>query len=278
MHLLERADQARVWIAGFGPLAPLAYICLNTAQVVVAPFPGNFMGVVSGYLFGIFWGTLYSIIGLSIGATIAICIGRFLGRPILVRFFDECSLREWEGKLRMRSPALWALVFLFPVPDLLIYMAGMSSVPLRWLLPAIVFGRGIGIMLANIVGGWSAKLPPEWLLVKWIVLTAIALIVFQYQRDIRLYLLLGYRRLRRLTRRSFWTLSGFGAPNTVVTFYLCLWNGRLVRIRRLISLNVKRVCANRGGVGQDTTPICAHPDRQRPSSFSLGRPVSQSCS
>lgn len=199
--LVERANLARDWIASFGPLAPLAYIFLNIAQVVIAPFPGNLMGVLSGYLFGIFWGTVYSITGLAIGAAIAISVGRFFGRPLLVRFFDEQRLQSWEGRLRMRSPALWAIIFMFPVPDLLIYMAGMSSVPIRWLLPAIIFGRGVGILFANVMGGWSARLPVEWLLIKWSIIAALALLLYRYQRDIRLYLLLAYRRLRRLARR-----------------------------------------------------------------------------
>lgn len=198
---LERMSDAREWIASFGPLAPVAYIILNVAQVVVAPFPGSFMGVAAGYLFGIFLGTLYSVIGLTLGATIAISLGRFLGRPLLVRIFSESQLRELEGKLRMRSPALWCIVFMFPVPDLLIYMAGMSSVPIRWLLPAIVAGRSIGILMANIVGGWSARLSPEWLLVKWSIILVLALAVYVYQRQLRLFALLAYRRMRRIWRR-----------------------------------------------------------------------------
>ena len=200
--LVDQALRARDWIVGFGPLAPVAYVLLNIAQVVIAPFPGNFMGVISGYLFGVFWGTLYSVVGLAIGASIAIGLGRIFGRPLLIRFFDESQLRAWEGKLKMRSPALWALIFMFPVPDLLIYMAGLSSMPIRWLLPAIVAGRSVGILVANCMGGWSAKLPVEWLLVKWTLLAAGALLLYRYQRTIRLYALLGYRRMRRIASRA----------------------------------------------------------------------------
>ena len=214
---LERMSYAREWIAGFGPLAPLAYIMLNIAQVVVAPFPGSFMGVAAGYLFGIIWGTFYSIIGLALGATIAIVLGRVLGRPVLVRLFSEAQLNELEGRLRMRSPALWFVVFMFPVPDLLIYMAGMSSVPLRLLLPAIVAGRSVGILLANIIGGWSAHLSPEWLLVKWSVILVLAGFVYVYQRRLRLYALLGYRRARRYWRRYTAATPGTSARIALAT-------------------------------------------------------------
>lgn len=208
LTFLERMSDARDWIAGFGPLAPVAYIMLNVAQVVIAPFPGSFMGVAAGYLFGILWGTLYSVIGLTLGATIAILLGRLLGRPVLVRFFGESQLRELEGKLRMRSPVLWFVVFMFPVPDLLIYMAGMSSVPLRMLLPAIVAGRSVGILIANVMGGWSAHLSPQWLLIKWSIILVLAALVYVYQRPIRLYTLLAYRRVRRFWRRHFFATMG----------------------------------------------------------------------
>ena len=200
LALLERGASARDWIAQFGPLAPLAYIGLNVAQVVLAPLPGNFMGLISGYLFGMFWGTFYSVVGLALGATLAISIGRYFGRPLLTRFYSSEKLALWEGKLRMRSPVLWCIVFMFPVPDMLIYVAGLSTVRLSVLLPSIVLGRSIGIMFANVVGGWSAHLPPEWLLVKYALLLLVVILIYRQQRVLRLYMLLGYRALRRKFR------------------------------------------------------------------------------
>ena len=43
---------------GYGGWAPAAYISLYVTQIVIAPFPGNFMGILAGWLFGIFWGIL----------------------------------------------------------------------------------------------------------------------------------------------------------------------------------------------------------------------------
>jgi uncharacterized membrane protein YdjX (TVP38/TMEM64 family) len=199
--LLERAASARTLITAFGPLAPVAYIVLFALQILIAPLPGQFMGVMSGYLFGAFWGSAYSIIGLTIGAGIAMTVARLYGKPLLDRFFDPVLVRQWERKLRMRSPVTWALLFLFPVPDLVFYVAGLSRVPLRHLLLAVISGRSLGLILANTVGTLSASLPPEWVVIKWGFLLVAGYFLYRYQRLARLSLLLAWRSTRRMTRR-----------------------------------------------------------------------------
>ncbi|MFQ5857001.1 MAG: hypothetical protein ACE5LU_15415 [Anaerolineae bacterium] len=44
-----RGEAARAWVQSFGPLAPLAYIALFVAQILLAPLPGAFMGLMGGY-------------------------------------------------------------------------------------------------------------------------------------------------------------------------------------------------------------------------------------
>lgn len=201
LGVLERAPESRAWIESYGPLAPLAYISLYTTQIVVAPLPGNFMGILAGYLFGILWGAVYSVVALTIGVSVAVGLSRLFGRPLLERFVSDASLEKWESKLRIRSPLLWSILFMFPVPDALIYVAGLSSLPLRTLIPAIVVGRSAGIIFANVVGGWSAQLPSHWQLVNWTVFLALGLLVYVHQRRIKLYTLLGYRRGQQSVRR-----------------------------------------------------------------------------
>jgi uncharacterized membrane protein YdjX (TVP38/TMEM64 family) len=199
--LLAKAFDARAWILSFGSLAPLVYILLFSTQILVAPLPGNFLGVIGGYLFGVLLGSLYSIIGLMIGAGLAMFIGRRFGRPMLERFFTPADLKLWEKKLRMRSPLTWTLLFVFPVPDLVFYMAGLSSLPLRTLLLAVAIGRGLGLIFANAVGYWSLHLPPEWVAVKWGVIAILGVLVYTNQRRIRLSALRMTRRSQRWIRQ-----------------------------------------------------------------------------
>jgi uncharacterized membrane protein YdjX (TVP38/TMEM64 family) len=201
IQLLGRAEEARIWILEFGVLAPLVYISLFAAQILLAPLPGQFMGVMGGYLFGVLWGSLYSIVGLVLGAGLAIVIARCFGRPLLERFVDKAELHRWERKFSVRSPVTWWLIFLFPVPDLAFYVAGLTSIPIASLLLAVISGRGIGLIFANLLGHWTAHLPAQWVIVKWAVLAVIGVLAYLYQRRIRLTILLTTRRARRRMRR-----------------------------------------------------------------------------
>lgn len=195
------AEAARVWVQRFGPLAPLAYITLFMAQILLAPLPGHFMGLMGGYLFGAGWGALYSLIGLVLGAGVAAAIARRLGRPAIRRLVEEQQLRRWERRLRVRSPLTWWLIFLFPVPDAVYYVAGLSGVPLRWLLLAVLAGRGPGLVMGNWVGAQAVVLSPEIGLVMLVLLAVVIFVAYRHQRRLRLLLLLTLRRARRLSRR-----------------------------------------------------------------------------
>lgn len=201
IYVLHQGDLARDWILSFGYWAPLAYIGLFAMQILIAPMPGQFLGVMSGYVFGIILGSFYSIVALTIGAGLAMYIARRFGRPLLERFVEPVQLKLWERKLYMRSPVNWGLLFVFPVPDFVFYLAGLSSIPLIRLVPAIIVGRSIGLIFAGIAGGLTAQLPPEWVLVKWAFLSVVGLLLYRHERRLRLYLLLGIRVLERSIRR-----------------------------------------------------------------------------
>ncbi|MBX3012527.1 MAG: TVP38/TMEM64 family protein [Caldilineaceae bacterium] len=201
IYLLHQGDVARAWIKSFGAWAPVAYISLFALQILIAPLPGQFMGVMGGYVFGIFLGSFYSITGLTIGAGLAMALARRYGRPLLERFFDRDQLKLWERKLYMRSPVNWGVLFVFPVPDVVFYLAGLSSIPLIRLVPAVIAGRSLGLLFANSVGGLTAQLPPEWVVAKWAVIVIGGLILLRQERKLRLYFLLGVRAWERWARQ-----------------------------------------------------------------------------
>jgi uncharacterized membrane protein YdjX (TVP38/TMEM64 family) len=66
---LTSAAGIRGFVRGFGPWAPLAFVGLQTVQVVVAPIPGQVTAVIGGFLFGPLWGTVYSVAGGSVAGT-----------------------------------------------------------------------------------------------------------------------------------------------------------------------------------------------------------------
>jgi uncharacterized membrane protein YdjX (TVP38/TMEM64 family) len=182
----------------------LVYIGVFSLQILIAPLPGQFMGVMGGYLFGVLPGSLYSITGLAVGAGSAIWLARRFGRPLLERFFDADQLALWEKKMRTRSGFTWWLLFLFPVPDVIFYAAGLSSTSLRTLIIALIAGRGVGLFLANSMGHWTATSTPQWVVAQWATMGVLALFIYLYQRRVRLVALVTARRVRRWSRhRSF---------------------------------------------------------------------------
>lgn len=198
--VLDAAEDVRAWIVGFGALAPFAYVTFFVAQILIAPLPGSFLSVLGGYLFGFGAGLMLSLIGLSIGVTLALLIGRKLGRPLLERFFDHAELIRWERKLRLRSPLLWFILFLFPLPDLTIYVAGLGTTPMRLLIPVVLFGRSIGILIGSTLGTATARLPGWFVLGQWTLFLVLAGLAYRYQRPLRYHLLVNLRRSRRITR------------------------------------------------------------------------------
>ncbi len=76
--VIRDEEDLRSWVAKLGPWGPIATMGLNVLQVILAPIPGQFVGVMNGYLYGIVAGSLYSIVGLVIG-TAAALVG--LGPP-----------------------------------------------------------------------------------------------------------------------------------------------------------------------------------------------------
>jgi uncharacterized membrane protein YdjX (TVP38/TMEM64 family) len=201
--LLHAAGDLRTWLMGFGPLAPLMYVLFYAAQILIAPLPGNFLAVLAGYLFGFWNGLLLSLIGLTVGACLAVLIARTFGRPLLERFFSHAELVRWERKLRLRSPLVWYVFFLFPVPDLVMYVAGLGTLQLRWLLPAILLGRATGILIGITLGNFTATMPVQWVITQWLLLVLLGALAIRFQRPLRYFLLIGLRRGRR-SARSAW--------------------------------------------------------------------------
>lgn len=201
--LLRAAGDLRTWLIDFGPLAPLMYVLFYAAQILLAPLPGNFLAVLAGYLFGFWNGLFLSLLGLALGAGLAVSISRFFGRPLLERFFGRVELLRWERKLRLRSPLVWYVFFLFPVPDLVIYVAGLGTLKLRLLLPAILLGRATGILIGITLGNFTATMPPQLVIVQWLLLVILGGFALRFQRPLRYYILIGLRRGRRSTRMAY---------------------------------------------------------------------------
>jgi uncharacterized membrane protein YdjX (TVP38/TMEM64 family) len=136
-------------------------VSLNVAQVVLAPIPGQFVGVMNGYLYGLVAGTLYSMIGLLIGTALAMVLARRFGRPLVERLLPEEQLTRWDELTAERGPLFFFLIFLFPfVPDdVSSFLVGLSPLSIPRMLVLAMLGRLPGVIVSSWVGARAAALP-----------------------------------------------------------------------------------------------------------------------
>ncbi len=183
--LLDR-DRVLAWLSGFGAWAPLVFIALSFVQVVVAPIPGQFIGVAGGYLFGALAGLLYGFVGATLGAGLAMWLGRRLGRPFVARLFGEATLARFDRFADRRGAVFFFLVFLLPfVPDdLACYAVGLSPLPI---LPMLIMASIVRLpagVVSVLIGENVARLPPAILIASVAGLALIAALIWKYRERI----------------------------------------------------------------------------------------------
>lgn len=179
---LTRPEALRAEVAAFGPYAPLAFVALQSLQVVLAPIPGQLLGGVAGYLFGGLAGSVYSLLGVALGSAVAIGATRWFGRSYAERVLDDAVLARFDGVVdTVGEPGLFVM-FLLPVfpDDALCFLAGLTEIPVRRLLALVVVGRAPTFVLAAYLGGSVAE--SNLLLAGSLALTMAVLAVVGYRR------------------------------------------------------------------------------------------------
>jgi Uncharacterized conserved protein len=128
---------------GLGPVAPVAFVALQTGQVIFAPIPGQLLAGVGGYLFGAWLGAGYSMVGVVVGSTVVFLVSRRFGRSYAEQVIEQSALRRWDAFVdRGGVPALFVCFLLPTFPDdLLCFVAGLTDLRLRRFLVLVVVGR-----------------------------------------------------------------------------------------------------------------------------------------
>jgi len=157
-------DAVKTWLLSLGPVAPLAYVALYAAQVILAPIPGLPIGAAAGFVFGLIPALVYGTIGLAIGVGTALVAGRLWGLRLLARVAGPEVIGQWERLRLVNSPFTWLAIFLGPSPDLILFVAGMSRIPLPTLFLLGMAGRWPAMAAATFLGVGLVGFGP-WLIV-----------------------------------------------------------------------------------------------------------------
>ena len=127
---LDGLNSLRVWIDGFGVVAPIVFIVIYVVATV-AFVPGALLSLLAGLMFGAVWGTLWTVIGATLGATLAFLIGRYAARGLVESWIasNERGRKLDEGveKHGWRMLLITRLVPLFPF-NLQNYAYGLTRV------------------------------------------------------------------------------------------------------------------------------------------------------
>ena len=149
----------REWIRSYGRFAPLVFVSLQATQVVLAPIPGQVLGLASGFLFGTFWGTVYSLSGATLGTVVALVLARRLGRPYVETVFTAETLAEFDDVTEEDGPLALFLVFLVPgLPDdVICFLAGLTEMDFWTIVAISVVGRAPAYVAVNAAGAGLAS-------------------------------------------------------------------------------------------------------------------------
>lgn len=154
LELYEDSARLVTWIRERGPWGPVAIIALQMGQVLLAPIPGQVVGIAAGHLFGTVLGTLYSLVGTAIGSWMAFVVARAYGRPLVQRLMPPAILARLDAGAQRHGLFFFALVFLLPFlpDDLACFAAGLTSIPIPALMAIAITARTPGILVSAWLG------------------------------------------------------------------------------------------------------------------------------
>ena len=168
----------KTFVASFGPFASVIFVLIQSAQVVLAPIPGEVTGFVGGLLFGNIKGLILSTIGLTLGSLLAFTITRVFGIKVVEKIVKKEYIDKFNDFVTHKGLNITFILFLLPgfPKDSLCYLLGLSRMKITDFLFMNIFGRLPGTLMLTMQGdavGHKKYQAFFWLLVLSITITAI---------------------------------------------------------------------------------------------------------
>lgn len=178
----SRLQAVRVYVLGWGALAPLVYIVSVMVEVLIAPIPGTLLYAPAGAIFGGFWGGTLSLCGNVLGASTACWLAGSFGERWRETHRQSPQFARIQARLKSRDA--WVIIFLLRLnpltsSDLVSYAAGVADVRVRH----VALGTFLGMLPQCYLQAYLAQTLFEaltsgtWVIVGVAVLTTVAAIV-----------------------------------------------------------------------------------------------------
>ncbi|WEG11859.1 DedA family protein [Pullulanibacillus sp. KACC 23026] len=158
-------------IQHYGYFGVFIILCL---EMIGIPFPAETTLVLSGVewkqgIFSFFPLVLSGILGHLLGSSIAYSIGRYLGRPFLIRYqrifrITDATLDRAQQRLeKARAPVLIISKFIAGIRIIVPYLAGINGLPFTefivwssvgtiiWVFIFIMFGQTVAFLIHHAI-------------------------------------------------------------------------------------------------------------------------------
>lgn len=161
----------------------LVFAGIQTAQVMLAPVPGEITGFVGGYLFGPCLGLVYSTLGLTVGSVGAFLLARKFGRPLVEKVASQEFLNRYDFLIDHRGK--WISFFLFLIPgfpkDLFCYLLGTSHMTFGTFFIISTVGRFLGTALLSVSGSLARNESYQMFIVVAVIAGIAAFLSYVYR-------------------------------------------------------------------------------------------------
>ncbi|WP_303869709.1 TVP38/TMEM64 family protein [Acetobacterium wieringae] len=185
MEIFSTLDTLQSFLLQFGVWTPLVFFLLQLLQIIIAPIPGGTVGLVGGALFGTFGGFLINAAGTLVGSIIVFVLAKRFGRPFVLRFVSPELVEKYDHIKESRLNTVLFLIFLFPLfpDDMLCFIAGLSSMPLKTFALIILLARTPSVFINTMIGaGIMDDNPTQFIVAVSIYAVLIAVLYFNRKR------------------------------------------------------------------------------------------------
>ena len=176
IEFFSSRERIRTWIEGYGIWAPLAFLILQVAQVIIAPIPGNVTTIVGGVLFGFWVSVSISLVAIFIGSMICFWLAKNYGRPLVIKLVKEETVDKYLHELSSRQRIALILIFLFPFfpDDTICLIAGLTPIKTREFMWLVILTRPWGTIGSSLLGASVISIP----LWGWVVIGVATIGIF----------------------------------------------------------------------------------------------------
>ncbi len=176
IEFFQSGEEIQAYVKGYGVWAPLAFLVLQIAQVIITPIPGNVTTIAGGLLFGFWPAFIISIIAVYIGSMVCFWLARKYGRPLVIKLVKEETVDKYLKELSTRQRLGLILIFLFPFfpDDTICLIAGLTPIATKEFFWLMALTRPWGILGSALLGANVITIP----VLGWVIIAIATAAVF----------------------------------------------------------------------------------------------------